>query len=251
MNIHCTARANLGWCTASTYTVALLVPFRNRERTIGIFLRHMIPFILRQRLEFGIFVIEQTDSLKFNRAMLMNVGFLEALKFEEWDCIVIHDVDFIPHYDDNSYTCHSMPRHFLSGLAKRPKVKDFEFNGVTGFTVRQYRLMNGAPNRYWGWGGEDHELRTRAELQKWKIYRTNYPYGFYDHIPHKVHARNETEDNWPQFNKEVAEWQFRDGLNNIQYSQPEVTVHPLFVKIEVALSELKIKAAHPRSKKKT
>ena len=30
------------------------------------------------------------------RAMLCNIGFVEALKIKEWDCFVFHDVDHYP-----------------------------------------------------------------------------------------------------------------------------------------------------------
>lgn len=47
----------------------------------------------------------------FNRAMLMNVGFVEALKFREFDCFIFHDVDLLPEDDRNLYTCPDQPRH--------------------------------------------------------------------------------------------------------------------------------------------
>lgn len=47
----------------------------------------------------------------FNRAMLFNVGFLEALKLRDFDCFIFHDVDLIPEDDRNFYTCPEQPRH--------------------------------------------------------------------------------------------------------------------------------------------
>jgi len=47
----------------------------------------------------------------FNRAMLMNVGFIEALKLYSYDCFIFHDVDLIPEDDRNLYTCSEQPRH--------------------------------------------------------------------------------------------------------------------------------------------
>ena len=64
----------------------------------------------------------QNNSLAFNRAMLMNVGFLESLNFSKWDCFIFHDVDHVPLSDLNYYGCSGMPRHFLSG-ADRWKYK--------------------------------------------------------------------------------------------------------------------------------
>lgn len=47
----------------------------------------------------------------FNRAMLMNVGFVEALGMREFDCFIFHDVDLLPEDDRNLYTCPNQPRH--------------------------------------------------------------------------------------------------------------------------------------------
>lgn len=57
----------------------------------------------------------QTGSKKFNRAKLLNVGYLEALKEEKWDCFVFHDVDLVPENDFNLYTCGDQPKHLVVG----------------------------------------------------------------------------------------------------------------------------------------
>lgn len=43
--------------------------------------------------------------------------------------------------------------------------KEF-FGGVSGLTVEQFRKINGFPNAFWGWGGEDDDLWNRyVEVQ--------------------------------------------------------------------------------------
>lgn len=66
---------------------------------------------MKQQVEYGVFVIEQIADGLFNRAALMNVGFLEALKLHQWDCFIFHDVDLIPLDDRNLYRCPEQPRH--------------------------------------------------------------------------------------------------------------------------------------------
>ena len=56
-----------------------------------------------QNLHYRIFLINQTDSNPFNRAMLFNIGFIEAMKEYNWTCIIFHDVDLIPEDDRNIY----------------------------------------------------------------------------------------------------------------------------------------------------
>lgn len=35
------------------------------------------------------------------------------------------------------------------------------FGGVSGLTVKQFKEVNGFPNAFWGWGGEDDDLWNR------------------------------------------------------------------------------------------
>jgi len=43
--------------------------------------------------------------------MLMNIGFVEALKIYDYQCFIFHDVDLIPENDNNIYNCPKQSRH--------------------------------------------------------------------------------------------------------------------------------------------
>lgn len=47
----------------------------------------------------------------FNRAMLLNIGALEAVKLYSFQCFVFHDIDLLPEDDRNLYSCPQQPRH--------------------------------------------------------------------------------------------------------------------------------------------
>jgi len=47
----------------------------------------------------------------FNKARIMNIAFVEALKQYAFQCFVFHDVDLIPEDDRNMYSCPPQPRH--------------------------------------------------------------------------------------------------------------------------------------------
>lgn len=61
----------------------------------------------------------------FNRAKLLNIGYVEALKEYDYDCFVFSDVDLIPMDDRNTYRCFSQPRHLSVSMDK------FGFRSVT------------------------------------------------------------------------------------------------------------------------
>ena len=48
--------------------------------------------------------------------MLFNVGFKEALKYDEYECFIFHDVDLMPEDDRNEYSCPSSPRHMSAAV---------------------------------------------------------------------------------------------------------------------------------------
>lgn len=104
-----------GWykpieCTA-TYKTAIIVPFLNEVEEVAIFLNNMHSFLMKQQIEYRIFLIKQNSNETFNRGMLFNIGFVEALKLNQWDCYIFHDVNFIPMDNRNLYKCLYQPHH--------------------------------------------------------------------------------------------------------------------------------------------
>ncbi|NWR81564.1 B4GT3 galactosyltransferase, partial [Centropus unirufus] len=143
---------------------AVIIPHRNREAHLGHLLYYLHPFLQRQQLRYGIYVIHQAGNSTFNRAKLLNVGVKEALKDEEWDCLFLHDVDLIPENDHNLYTCDPWnPKHVSVAMNKFGYSLPYPqyFGGVSALTPDQYMKINGFPNEYWGWGGEDDDIATR------------------------------------------------------------------------------------------
>ena len=65
-----------------------------------------------------IFVISQDDGELFNRAMNFNVGYSEAMKSKDFNCLVFHDVDLLPEDDRILYTCSDQPRHLSVAIDK-------------------------------------------------------------------------------------------------------------------------------------
>ena len=65
----------------------------------------MIPIFVRQNIRFKIFLINQIDGDLFNRAKLLNIGFKEARKENDFDCFIFHDVDLIVEDDRAIYHC--------------------------------------------------------------------------------------------------------------------------------------------------
>ncbi|XP_007487263.1 beta-1,4-galactosyltransferase 6 isoform X3 [Monodelphis domestica] len=218
------------------WKVAVLIPFRNRHEHLPIFFLHLIPMLQKQRLEFAFYVIEQTGTQPFNRAMLFNVGFKEAMKDMVWDCIIFHDVDHLPENDRNYYGCGEMPRHFAAKLDKYMYILPYNefFGGVSGLTVDQFKKINGFPNAFWGWGGEDDDLWNRVHYAGYNVTRPEGDLGKYKSIPH--HHRGEVQFlGRYKLLRYSRERQYVDGLNNLIYT-PKILISRLYKNITVNLT---------------
>lgn len=100
--------------------VAIIAVCRGREKQIPIFLKNLHPFLMRQQLEYQIFVVFQVHGYWFNKGALFNVGFVEASKVRPWDCFVFHDIDMVPMNDHNLYVCPRIyPRHVQKSSYKK------------------------------------------------------------------------------------------------------------------------------------
>uniref|UniRef100_A0A2S2NZG0 Beta-1,4-N-acetylgalactosaminyltransferase bre-4 n=1 Tax=Schizaphis graminum TaxID=13262 RepID=A0A2S2NZG0_SCHGA len=100
------------------YKIAILVPYRNRLENLCWFLLNLHTFLTKQKLDYTIFIIEQFNNGKFNRGKLLNIGYTEALKLNNFDCFFLHDVDLIPMNNNNIYSCPNQPIHMATANEK-------------------------------------------------------------------------------------------------------------------------------------
>nr|XP_046181511.1 beta-1,4-galactosyltransferase 1-like isoform X3 [Oncorhynchus gorbuscha] len=146
--------------------VALIIPFRLRDEHLKFWLYYLHPILQRQQLDYGVYVINQDGDNTFNRAKLMNIGYAEALKEYDYDCFVFSDVDIIPMDDRNIYKCFSQPRHLSVSMDKFGFKLPYNqyFGGVSSLSKEQIMKINGFPNNYWGWGGEDDDIFNSRKM---------------------------------------------------------------------------------------
>lgn len=222
-------------CSAR-HRVALVVPYRDRDDHLRIFLRNIHAFLQRQQIDYGVYVVEQSSGGSFNRGMLMNIGFIESLRFADYDCFVFHDVDLLPEDDRNLYWCPVMPRHLSAAVDtlfyKLPYWN--LFGGVEAFTKDHFELINGFSNRYFGWGGEDDDLYQRLIFHNLNL--TRYPLSIarYRMLRHVKMNPNPIRLELLQKGPERFE---QDGLNSLRYVLRAVEQRQLFTWIYVDIDE--------------
>lgn len=203
---HCIAR----------YQIVIIVPYRNREEQLRIFLSFMHPFLQKQMLEYRIVVVEQVPNAPFNRAKLFNVGYTEALKFGSLHCIIFHDVDLLPQKLSNIYACTKEPRHMSSSLNTFRYVLPYKnlFGGAIAITKEQFELVNGFSNVFFGWGGEDDDFYSRISSHGLSICRFEPAVARYIMLPHKKEPPSENR----LARLKAGNERFSiDGLSNLKY----------------------------------
>ncbi|OON17119.1 N-acetyllactosaminide 3-alpha-galactosyltransferase, partial [Opisthorchis viverrini] len=165
-------------CTSSQ-AVALLIPYRNREMNLRIFLNNMFSFLCNQQLEYSIIIVEQLENTSFNRAALFNIGFRESERIRRFDCFILHDVDKLPEDEYLPYRCESNPVHLSGAL------------DIFGYGRDQMIRIRGLSNKYYGWGGEDDDLAQRLVHMRYQIKRHPPEFSRYTSIFHGPDKQNE------------------------------------------------------------
>ncbi|KAL5471494.1 hypothetical protein EMCRGX_G029617 [Ephydatia muelleri] len=178
--------------------LAVVVPFRNRFEELLQFAPFLHSFLNRQHVRHQIWVVNQADNHRFNRAALINVGFL--LSRNESD------------YMDG-------PLHITAPSLHPLYHYDAYVGGILIMTRQQFEKVDGLSNQFWGWGREDDELHMRLKEAGLKIqYPRNITTGTntFKHI-HDKFAR--PRDQKKYFNQwEVSKQRDRvTGLSTIQY----------------------------------
>lgn len=146
--------------------MTIIVPFRARPDHLAQFIPHMRAYLP----DAGIVVVEQVEGEPFNRARLLNIGYL--LSQPMYFCM--HDVDFLPIKVDYS------PRIGVTQLASSKIQPRGYLGGVTMFDAATFEFLGGYNNDYFH-RAEDNELFF--EIQRNRIAITNR-FGTFRELPH-------------------------------------------------------------------
>ena len=144
----------------------IIVPYRagrgqeHRREHLLAFLNHM-PSFMGNGSNHLILIVEQAGAEKFNRGSCLNAGVKWALyKNIDVDRICFHDVDLIPH--SSMREAYNQSNIHLARSWERYDT-DTYLGGALTLDTALFTRVNGYPNRFKGWGGEDDELRERLQ----------------------------------------------------------------------------------------
>ncbi|XP_067950193.1 beta-1,4-galactosyltransferase 4-like [Watersipora subatra] len=229
--------------------LAVIIPFRKRSVHLSILLLNLHPFLQKQQRDYTIFVVNQLEGSKFNRALLMNIGFMEAMKRKKYTCIVFHDVDLLPENDLNIYSCpEDNVRHMSAYINKFNYQLPYNdiLGGVVAINSRLFVNANGYSNQFFGWGGEDDDFSARCRQKGMIVVRYPKTIARYKMIQHLSDSGNEANPQRFEMLKHTAARQNRDGLNSLIYSLSSVEELKLYTRINVKVEQRAVMNAEPK-----
>ena len=145
------------------------------------------------------------------------------------ETVCFHDVDLIPHGDNvaDLYLdkCES-PLHI--GTAFQRYASRHFFGGILMMSRKDVLRVNGFPNRFWGWGGEDDALLDRCKRLEIEI-RRPLDVTIKDleelNIEQKMNALRRADakcpDKWERRAEDATLWRV-DGINSVTRAPPTI-----------------------------
>jgi predicted glycosyltransferase involved in capsule biosynthesis len=183
-----------------------ITTYRDRERHKAEFIK----YYGKAYPETPIIIVEQADTKPFNRGALMNVGVHYAKELTYFD---LCDIDMIEEKHFN-YPLPQLPVLLASQASQFNYQMPYPeyFSGHVLMTRKHYELINGYPNTFWGWGGEDDELRRRVmdKIGEYAIVEKRYKSLSHTRkIDEKLRRQN--------VERLKADIDYTDGLSSIKF----------------------------------
>ncbi|XP_043925373.1 beta-1,4-galactosyltransferase 7 isoform X2 [Protopterus annectens] len=201
------------------HKLAVVVPFRERFEELQEFVPYIHSFLNRKKIRHRIVVINQVDHYRFNRASLINIGFLES--GNDTDYVAMHDVDLLPLNEELDYGFPEQGPFHVASPELHPLYHYKTYvGGILLLTKHHFQLCNGMSNRFWGWGREDDEFYRRirtAELQLYRPTGIKTGYDTFRHI-HDPAWRKRDQKRVASQKQEQFKVDKEGGLSNLRYT---------------------------------
>jgi len=221
--------------------IALITIFREdsnneikeRTRELKLFMKLMNKLLVPY-CEFHIYIIEQSDDGElFNIGKLKNIGFDIAKKDYSYDNYIFSDIDIIPDYELIKYYSKSLKYPISLALRgtrymdNRNIDKKMFIGSLLGFSKDQFEKINGYPNNFWGWGGEDEAIKGRLvnsgmntfyypskgtviDLEETKDMKT------INNVNDKLKIVKKEQIKYEKLVEDLSSWK-KNGLSNLEY----------------------------------
>jgi hypothetical protein len=218
--------------------IAIITIYRNKENNARLYQKRLYLYLMNKMLsqicDYDIILVEQSEKYLFNIGKLKNIGFDYLCKNSNtnYSNYIFSDIDTIP--DTNLIDYIFKPTNSLNSLAVKgtryehldTKISRPFVGALISCTKNVFEELNGFPNNFYGWQGEDENLLIRLHAinkplyipQTGKIIDIEETNGYKKTLNTKLEElKNEREKktweknmNWKNFKQ--------NGLTNLNYT---------------------------------
>lgn len=125
-------------------------------------------YFIKNNIEYKIVICEQNNDNKFNRGILLNIGFLESERVFNFSKKYFHmNTDYTINLD------REFPNELLNfndGFLDLHRPPYPVLGAACVFDSESYRKINGFPNNICGWGGDDWAIYNRIMSKNINIF---------------------------------------------------------------------------------
>lgn len=217
--------------------IAIIVIYRNQSDNLRLQQKRLYFYwmnkMLSQICEYDIILVEQSEKYKFNIGKLKNIGFdyLNKNSDKKYSNYIFSDIDTLP--DSNLIEYLFKSTNSLNSLAfKGTRYETLDSKNKRPFAgalissnKEVFKELNGYPNNFYGWQGEDENLLIRLFAINKPIYNAiggkiidiEEIEGFKKNISTKIdELKNEREKNVWEKNMNWTNYKY-NGLSNLNY----------------------------------
>lgn len=216
--------------------IAIIIGYKKdiiSKTKIQQFIQYISLFMKKTKLNFKIFIIQQSSKQQYNLGKLYNIGYTEALK-QEYNIFIFHNISLLPNEDMINY--YKMYPHIPIQLGYPLSNYLFErwYLGILMINSKDFIELNGYPNNIIEWNGWDYDLYLRFTIIDKKL-----------GIPHSGSLKTinnfnlMSEKKWRQIkqndiiNKHATIWE-KNGLSNLKYKVKKIkTLNEYCIKINI------------------
>lgn len=200
-------------------------PLQNRERQLLEFTDTLAAVLPPSSI---IIIAEQSaDGRRFNRGQLLNYGAALASGAYKATSVIFHDIDLLPSTALHAEYAPSVENRVVHIAAQYERYKGPRYmGGIVRFPWELLRCINGFPNDFWGWGGEDDAMLRRCEATGILVRRAQgavrdmettacgHPVSLQEKLAALKASGTKCPDKWERLQKDGIAWHL-NGLNEV------------------------------------
>lgn len=219
--------------------IAIITLYRNKPDNTRLYQKRLFVYWMNKLLasvcHFDIVIVEQSEKYLFNIGKLKNIGYdyLKNKLNRQYSNYIFADIDSIPDSDLIEYFFKQTDSlNALATFGTRYELLDSKnarpfVGALISCTSQVFEEINGYPNNFYGWQGEDENLLlrlygTKKPLyinSKGKIIDTEEIDGMKKNLTIKINELNENKDRESHVYEKNINWEnFKhNGLTNLNY----------------------------------